>query len=159
MRGYSDRLGHLVSGGGIQEICFVYVFFLIGLGKKWAQKTAAVAHHTTLCVCSNKTVSSGINTKMLEASCNNRIGQLKKPFDSSQNLNRAKVAPLYQACWCPLTRISVPHIHCYAARGNPSYSTTHFQRDVCTRLVRRRVIEGRKGWWVSEGWNHSLFCR
>lgn len=121
-----------------------------GMRKKRVPKAAAVCppHHL---VCS---LQPNIQNQH-KASCNNTIQRLKALwFDA--HLNRVKVALPNQAWRCPLTGIPVPHIRCYTTKGNPSQSRICFQHDVCKRLVRRGVIEGRKGWCVLGGWSRFL---
>lgn len=47
--------------------------------------------------------------------------------------------------WRLLSGIFLPRTHCHATNGNPRQSWIPFQRNVCERLTRRTVIEGRTG--------------
>lgn len=47
--------------------------------------------------------------------------------------------------WRLLSGISLPRTHCHTTNGNPRQSWIPFQRNVCERLSRRTVIEGRTG--------------
>lgn len=80
-----ELFGLLVSGGRMQENS-LHMFFLIVLRKKVSTKNSCSCA-PALCVFTQ--------TKMSEASCNNRM-QLSKIFWFFAHLNGAKVAPLYR---------------------------------------------------------------
>lgn len=137
-------------GSLVLKICSVYILPL-GRGKAIVQRIAPQLFHIHLNL-------HNTYTKTWEASFHNRLQQFKALWFVALP-NGPKVLPLHQTGWCLLSGISLPHMRCYTTSGNLRQSWTPFQHDVCWRLVRRRVIERRKGWCVSEGWNQPLLCR
>ncbi len=109
-------------------------------------KAAAVAQHTTFRV---------LFTIHLDLESTRRCRkavvitmQWLETFWFFSAFKRGKGCTFTQARQRLLTGISVPHIRCCTTKGNLSLSWIRLQHDVCKRLVRRRVIEGRKGWCV-----------
>lgn len=119
------------------------MYFLLGREKNVHQKQLQLPTTLPRVFTPTKHLTSRAITKTSDARCNNKMRWLKGLLNlcSSKQGKGCTIG----ARRCLLTRISVLHISCYTTKGNPSQSWIRLQHDVCKRLVRRRVIEGRKG--------------